>query len=107
MRTLDEIVAAIRSGRPYTKEEAAYTVVAFDVLLAQLALDQDAPRLQHWMSAATQSPKEYIGPANDPANPDATSWYISMHDAGVFKCPDCNCLNPGDIEADHTDCIPF
>lgn len=88
MRTLDEIVAAVRSNENYTEDELIYSIVAFDVLLSQLALDQDATRLQRWMAAATQSPKDYAGRANDPANPEAANWYRAMH--GV-RPEACNC----------------
>jgi len=107
MRTLDEIVAAVRSNENYTEDELVYAVVAFDVLLSQLALDQDVTRLQHWMAAATQSPKDYAGEANDPNNPEAANWYKAMHGAGAFRCADCNCQEPENINADHSKCLPF
>lgn len=88
MRTLDEIVAAVRSNETYTEDELVYAVVAFDVLLSQLALDQDATRLQHWMAAAVRDPREYVGEANDPANSVAVDWYRSMHNV---KPEACNC----------------
>lgn len=82
MRSLDGIVAAARLNEPLEPDEARYAIVAFDVLLAQLNLDQDATRLKEWMVAATASPKEYVGKANDPAEPDAVAWYRAMHSVG-------------------------
>lgn len=107
MKTLDEIVSAVRSNELCTAEELTYAVVAFDVLLAQLELDQNAVQLQHWMAAATQDPRLYAGEANDPANPETVAWYRAMHNAGVFACSDGGCVNPNDSEADHTYCAPF
>lgn len=83
MRTLDEIVASARLNEPLDPDEARYAIVAFDVLLAQLNLDQDAERLKEWMVAATNSPQEYAGEANDPQNPDAVAWYRAMHGVQV------------------------
>jgi len=107
MRTLDEIVAAVRSSETCTEDELVYAVVAFDVLLSQLKLDEDPQRLQHWMAAAINSPKEYAGPCNDPANPQAVAWYKAMHGAGAFRCADCDCKEPENIDADHSKCLPF
>lgn len=83
MRTLDEIVASARLNELLDPDEARYAIVAFDVLLAQLNLDQDAERLKEWMVAATNSPQEYVGEANDPQNPDAVAWYRAMHGVQV------------------------
>jgi len=83
MRTLDEIVASARLNEPLDPDEGRYAIVAFDVLLAQLNLDQDAERLKEWMVAATNSPQEYAGEANDPQNPDAVAWYRAMHGVQV------------------------
>lgn len=79
MRTLDRIITSARLNEPLDPDEARYAIVAFDVLLAQLKLDQDAERLKEWMVAATNTPREYAGEANDPLNPDAVTWYRAMH----------------------------
>lgn len=79
MRTLDEIVAAVRSNETYTEDELVYAVVAFDVLLHQLDLLGDAPRLQRYFIAAEADPRKFIGEANDPQNPEAVAWYKAMH----------------------------
>lgn len=102
MRTLDEIVAAARLNEELDADDARYAIVAFDVLLSQLNLDQDAERLKEWMVAATNSPQEYAGEANDPQNPDAVAWYRAMH--GVQAPPrmvdhDCPVEGPMVIEA--------
>ena len=102
MRTLDEIVAAVRSNETYTEDELVYAVVAFDVLLSQLKLDEDPQRLQHWMVAAINSPKEYAGPYNDPANPEVEEWYKAMHNvtAHPHDCFCVECLGGGEEETD-------
>lgn len=88
MRTLDEIVAAARLNEPLDLGEARYAITAFDVLLAQLDLDQDVARLQKWITAATMPPRDYIGEANDPREPEAVEWYRAMHGvtAAVPSC---------------------
>lgn len=96
MRTLDQIVAAIRSDTPYTEEEARYAVVAFDVLLSRLSLDQDVARLQEWMTAAILSPRVYAGQANDPENPEAVAWYRAMHSV-TARPPECTCGEAADF----------
>lgn len=87
MRTLDEIVAAVRSNETYTEDELVYAVVAFDVLLHQLDLPNDTTRLQKYFIAAESSPREFIGEANDPANQEAVAWYKAMHTLPTG----CNC----------------
>lgn len=75
MRTLDEITTAVRRNEPVTDEELRYSVCAFDVLLSLLELDKDPVRLKQYMIAGDMCPREYIGPANDPENPDAREWH--------------------------------
>lgn len=82
MRTLDEIVTAARLNEPLEPDEARYAIVAFDVVLARLDLEKDAIRLKEWMTAALLDPQKYIGPANDPQNPEVVDWYRSMHGIG-------------------------
>jgi len=83
MRTLDEIVKAIRSGLPYTEEETRYAVVAYDVLIAQIYLDRNPVQLAEFFRAAETSPIEYVGWVNDPENPEAREWYVAMNNVGV------------------------
>ena len=92
MRPLHAIVAAIRSGQEVNPEELRYAVVAFDVLLYQLDLPNDPERLQHYFTAAESDPREYIGEANDPDNPDAVAWYKAMSSIEAPKsAPECTC----------------
>lgn len=86
-RTLDDIVAAVRSGQALPYDELRLAVVAFDVLLHQLDLPRDPVRLQAYFVAAESVPAEYIGEANDPDNAEAVAWYKAMHNAGA-RSPD-------------------
>lgn len=83
MRTLDEIITTARLNRDLDCEEARYAIVALDVLLSQLQLDGDVARFQKWQAAASLSPKDYVGSANDPQNPAAVAWYRAMHRLSV------------------------
>ncbi len=86
-RTLDQIVAAVRSGQAVPHDELRRAVVAFDVLLAQLDLPRDPKALAEYFRAAESVPAEYIGEANDPDNAEAVAWYTAMHNAGA-RSPD-------------------
>jgi hypothetical protein len=105
MRPLNQITAAIRSGQPFTEEEARYAVVAYDVLIARLSVDLDPVRLAEYFKAAESSPAEYVGWKNDPQNADAIEWYRAMGRVGE-KCPDVGCGKLL-IDGDHSDCVPF
>lgn len=82
MKTLDEIVATVRSGGTPTVDEMRYAIVAFDVLLYQLDLPADVARLQEYFKAAESSVSEYVGEANSPDNPEAVRWYEAMQKTG-------------------------
>jgi len=74
-RTLQQITDAARRGEPATEEELRLAVCAYDVFIAQLELEKDPKQLQKFFVAAEADPREYIGPANDPDNPDAVDWH--------------------------------
>lgn len=78
MKTLDEIVDAVRRGDEVEHDELRLAVVAFDVLLANLDLPQDHARLSKYMLAAGLPPRRYVGKANDPDQPEAVEWYVRM-----------------------------
>ena len=82
MRTLEEIVGAARTNEELTAEESRYAIVAFDVLLAQMALEHDAVRLKKWFIAAESDPRVFVGEANDPQNAEAVAWYRAMIGVG-------------------------
>lgn len=78
MRTLDQITAAARLDEYASHVELQYAVAAYDVLLAALDLPSDPMRLAAYVSALQQSPRAYVGDANDPENPKAREWYRAM-----------------------------
>lgn len=75
MRTLQQITDAARRNEEVTEKEALYAICAYDVLLAQLELEQDVPKLTKFMTAAEMDPQVYIGRDNDPYNLDAVAWH--------------------------------
>lgn len=79
MKTLDEIVADARLNKILDLSEARLAIVAFDVLISQLHLEQQPVQLQEWMAAAITPPDKYVGEANSPYNPEAVEWYRAMH----------------------------
>lgn len=78
MRTLQQITDAVRRNEEVTDDELRYTICAYDVLLNQLELDRDVPQLTKFMYAAEADPKEYIGPKNDPYDPEVVVWHRSF-----------------------------
>jgi len=76
--TLNEIVAAVRTNELVTGRDMRYAIVAFDVLMSQLHIDQHVAQLQEYFKAATAVPREYAGHMNDPENPEAVEWYKAM-----------------------------
>lgn len=86
MRTLFEIVEAAKVGEPTTHEECLYALLAYSGLshfdhhaLVRLAFNPSnfqTPQIQaeeshrRWKLALAKSPKEWLGPNNDPANPE-------------------------------------
>jgi hypothetical protein len=84
MRTLFEIIEAAKDGSPTTHEECLYALLAYSSLasfdssaLRQLAFEPSKIRTpQHqaeesfrrWKTALARSPKDWLGPDNDPAN---------------------------------------
>ncbi len=75
MRKLHEITSAVRLGQSAEHKELIYAVIAYDVLMAQMQVSANAAQLQKFFVAAELPPLEYIGPENDPMNPEALSWY--------------------------------
>ncbi len=84
MRTLFDIIEAAKIGDPTTHDECLYALLAYSSLahfdeqaLRQLAfkpsvfrtLDREAQEsFTRWKTALGKSPKEWLGPTNDPAN---------------------------------------
>ena len=84
MRTLFEIVDAAKIGEPTTHEECLYALLAYSGLahfdssaLRQLAFEpskfrtperQAEESFKRWKAALEKSPKDWLGPDNDPAN---------------------------------------
>lgn len=88
MRTLSEIIDAVKSNQPSTHEECIYALCALDSLatfdkmdLMKMGSDEQdgKPRLWAWMRyeesfnrwklALAKSPREWLGDNNDPLNP--------------------------------------
>lgn len=84
MRTLFDIIEAAKIGEPTTHEECLYALLAYSGLAH---FDQRALRLlafepskfrtpereaeesfKRWKMALGKSPKDWLGPSNDPAN---------------------------------------
>lgn len=85
MRTLMEIVEAAKIGDPTTHDECLYALLAYAGLayfdtsaLRDLALEPPSPirtprreaeeSFRRWQAALAKSPREWLGPTNDPAN---------------------------------------
>lgn len=85
MRTLFEIIEAAKVGEPTTHEECLYALLAYAGLayfdesdLRKIAFDPPSKFLtperraeeshRRWKMALSKSPKEWLGPSNDPAN---------------------------------------
>jgi hypothetical protein len=87
MRTLGEIIESAKDGYMPTHEECYWAMLAFDALHAMATMDMnhlvmDAPNpfnnpeyrvKEQWgrsKRAMAAVPKDWIGPNNDPANPE-------------------------------------
>ena len=84
MRTLFEIIEAAKVGEPTTHEECLYALLAYAGLsyfdsstLRRLAFEPSKFRTpegeaeeshRRWKMALGKSPKDWLGPENDPAN---------------------------------------
>lgn len=84
MRTLYDIIEAAKIGEPTTHEECLYALLAYSGLahfdssaLRQLAFKpsefrtseyQAEESFRRWKVALDKSPKDWLGPSNDPAN---------------------------------------
>lgn len=75
MRSLEDITDAVRRNEPATEDELRLAICAYDVLLAQLQLDKNPVLLAEFFKAGEADPLTYIGPANDPRNPEAVAWH--------------------------------
>jgi len=82
MRTLQQITDATRRNEEATEEELRFAVCAYDVLLAQLELEQDPKQLQKFFIAAEADPRAYIGPTNNPLNAEARDWHKAFINVG-------------------------
>lgn len=86
MRTLFEIIEAAKVGEPTTHEECLYALLAYAGLayfdkeaVRKLAFEPSkfrTPRHEsyesqrRWKAALAKSPRDWLGPGNDPANED-------------------------------------
>jgi hypothetical protein len=96
MRTLYEIIEAAKSGNKPTHDECYWAMLALSAL--SFFDKRDLREIAHgkvnkimtpewraneswnrWKRALDKSPKEWVGPNNDPANPD----YQKMRKAGL------------------------
>ncbi len=84
MRALFEIIEAAKIGEPTTHEECLYALLAYSGLahfdssaLRQLAFEPSTFRtperqaeesFKRWKMALEKSPKDWLGPSNDPAD---------------------------------------
>lgn len=84
MRTLLEIIEAAKIGEPTTHDECLYALLAYAGLayfdesaLRTLAFGRSKFRTpereveeshRRWKAALAKSPKDWLGPSNDPAN---------------------------------------
>lgn len=84
MRTLGDIIDAAKIGEPTTHEECLYALLAYSGLahfdsssLRKLAYEPNKFRtpereaeesFRRWKTALEKSPKDWLGPNNDPAN---------------------------------------
>lgn len=75
MRSLEDITDAVRRNEPATEDELRLAICAYDVLLAQLQLENNPVLLAEFFKAGEADPSTYIGPANDPRNPEAVAWH--------------------------------
>lgn len=82
MRTLQEITDAARRNEEVTPEELQYAVCAYDVFLSKIDIDQNTVILTKFFIAAEMDPREYIGPDNDPKNPEAVAWHKAFINIG-------------------------
>ena len=82
MRTLQEITDSARRNEPIPWVELQFAVCAYDVLLSQLDLENDVPKLTKFMVAAEADPVEYIGPANNPQDPEVAAWHKAFINVG-------------------------
>ena len=83
MRTLFDIIEAAKVGEPTTHEECLYALLAYSGLshfdssaLRRIAFEpskywtperQAEESFKRWKVALAKSPKEWLGPSNDPA----------------------------------------
>jgi hypothetical protein len=84
MRTLFDIIESAKVGEPTTHEECLYALLAYSGLahfdssaLRSLAFEpskfrtpeyQAEESFKRWKMALAKSPKDWLGPSNDPAN---------------------------------------
>ncbi len=73
--TLTEITNAVRRGEPVSVDQMRYAICAYDVLLADMKISENATLLEKFFIAAEMEPKEYIGGDNDPDNPEFVAWH--------------------------------
>ena len=73
--TLTEITEVVRRGEPVSIDQMRYAICAYDVLLANLKVNENATLLEKFFIAAEMEPKKYIGWDNDPDNPDFVAWH--------------------------------
>lgn len=94
MRTLDEIIEAIKTNEPVTHDEATYSVLVLSSLMnvisykfhdllingwSQLKKDLYLKGKSQYSSALVVPPDKFMGWDNDPKNPD----YQKFHKMGL------------------------
>lgn len=105
MRTLLEIVDAAKIGEPTTHEECLYALLAYSGLstfdtsaMRRLAYEPSpfrTPEIQteesrrRWKMALAKSPREWLGPGNDPANEECRERVKLARRVFDKVAPDC------------------
>lgn len=83
MRPLKEIITDARTGGDTYYDEVLYALVAYDVMLAGFDLENDPDRLQQYLTVLDADPEKFVGPANDPKNPEAVRHYKAFDNIDI------------------------
>jgi hypothetical protein len=113
MRTLFEIIEAAKIGEPTTHEECLYALLAYASLayfdehaLRQLAFQpskfltaerQAEESHRRWKTALDKSPKDWLGPNNDPATEECRKrvrMARAIFDKVLAQAPSTNAVDP-------------
>lgn len=90
MRKLVDITDAARRNEKPTYDELLYAVCAYDVMLAQIKIENHPVLLAEFFKAGESDPKIYIGTNNDPNNTECNEWHKAFVNVGETKETLCN-----------------